>query len=86
MTVKEINLLKRKMWEVLMKNPEIADRVHSEGRATVVDLRDFSSHAIMIVNRDSQINDNTIRDHGIDPNHAQVKKLFTVMANHDISF
>lgn len=84
MTVKELNLLKRKMWDVLMENPEINRKVKTCGKAMVYDIADFNNHAIMIVNQPTQVNDNTISDLGINAEKCTIKRLFTVSNDHDI--
>ena len=93
MTVKELNLLKRKMWDVLMENPEISNKVKTCGinrkvktcgKAMVYDIADFNNHAIMIVNQPTQVNDNTISDLGINAEKCTIKRLFTVSNDHDI--
>lgn len=84
MTVKELNLLKRKMWDVLMENPEINCKVKTCGKAMVYDIADFNNHAIMIVNQPTQVNDNTISDLGINVEKCTIKRLFTVSNDHDI--
>ena len=86
MTVKELNLLKRKMWDVLMENPEISHKIKTCGKAIVYDIADFNNHIIMIVNNPKQINNNTISEKGIDAEKCTVKKLFTVSNDHDIIF
>lgn len=86
MTVKELNLLKRKMWDILMENPEISHKVKTCGKAIVYDVSDFHNHGIMIVNRREQINDNTISEKGFNTNDAVIKYLFTVGADHSVLF
>lgn len=86
MTIKEFNLMKRKMYDLLMTNPEISERVMNSGRAIIFDVRDHEQHSIMICDRDSQINDNTISAQNIMPEKAKVKKLMTVTSDHNVIF
>lgn len=86
MTVKELNLLKRKMWDVLMENPEISHKVKTCGKAIVYDISDFHNRIIMIVDNPKQVNDNTIAEKGINTEKCDVRKLFTVSNDHDIIF
>lgn len=86
MTVKELNLLKRKMWDVLMENPEISHKVKTCGKAIVYNISDFHNRIIMIVDNPKQVNDNTIAGKGINAEKCNVKKLFTVSNDHDIVF
>lgn len=86
MTVKELNLIKRDLWSILMKSPEIEARVKLSGRAIVYDIRDFRAHKIMVVNCDTQINHNSLTENDIDPETAHIERLFTVLDNHNIIF
>lgn len=86
MTVKELNLLKRKMWDVLMENPEISHKVKTCGKAIVYNISDFHNQIIMIVDNPKQVNDNTIAEKGINTGKCDVRKLFTVSNDHDIIF
>ena len=86
MTVKELNLLKRKMWDVLMENPEISHKVKTCGKAIVYNISDFHNRIIMIVDNPKQVNDNTIAEKGINAKKCDVRKLFTVSNHHDIVF
>ena len=86
MTVKELNLLKRKMWDVLMENPEISNKVKTYGKAIVYNISDFHNRIIMIVDNPKQVNDNTIAEKGINAEKCDVRKLFTVSNDHDIGF
>lgn len=86
MTVKEFNLLKRKMWDVLMENPEISHKVKTCGKAIVYNISDFHNRAIMIVNNPKQVNDNTIAEKGMDAEKCDIRKLFTISADQNIAF
>lgn len=86
MTVKELNKIKNGFWLLLMAHPEIRKAVDISGRAVVYDIRDYRHHRIMVVDLESQVNDKTIAEMGIDPQKAEIKKLFTVGKHHNISF
>lgn len=86
MTVKELNSIKRKMWDSLMENPEIFDNVKITGTAILYDISDGQKHGIFVVSRSEQINDNMLTENGFNAEKSDIKRLFTVTASHNIIF
>lgn len=92
MTVKEFNLMRHDMWEILMKNPEISEHVKRNGCAIVYDaynfynLCNFADHTLIVVDSPEQINANTLKKHGVNRYKAIIDRLFTVTSDHNILF
>lgn len=86
MTVKELNSIKRKMWDSLMENPEVFDNVKITGTAIIYDISDVHKHGIFVVNRPEQINDNMLTKNGFNAEKSDIKRLFTITASHNIIF
>lgn len=79
MTKKEYNALRVAIYNAAMQNPEIKRTIDQNGVAQLWNAVDATGqHKILVLSARTQLNDNTFRDNGLDPETVAVRKLLTL--------
>lgn len=79
MTKKEFNQLRAAMYSEAMKNAEIAEAVSTSGVCYIYEVEDSTGqHSMIVLSAKTQLNDNTLRAHGIAPETAKVTLKLTL--------
>lgn len=72
MTVKEYNKIRCAVYEAAMKIPEIEEAVRICGIARIVEVKQLpDKHGVLVLTEKTQLNDNTLRAEGFDPEKAE---------------
>lgn len=80
MTVKEFNALRAKVYqEAIEMLPEAAELIRTEGVAYIYEIEDRKGqHGYAVVSRSSQVNSNTLRALGYDPDEPRIRLQLTL--------
>ena len=74
MTIKEYNKFRSAVYAAAMDIPEVAEAVRIAGIAQIVEVHQLpDKHGILVLTAKTQLNDNTLRAHGFDPEKVDVK-------------
>lgn len=74
MTIKEYNTIGRATYEAAVKIPEVEDVLRANGTARIYDISESQKHEVWTVAHKTQINSETLREHGF-TNDATVTEI-----------
>lgn len=79
MNIKEFNTIRRAVFDAAIQIPEIADKLCATDTVLIYDLTQLpDKHIILPLNYKSQLNDNTLRAHGFNPDRVIVKVVMSL--------
>lgn len=74
MTIKEYNKFRSAVYASAMEIPDVQEAIRVAGIAQIVEVHQLpDKHGILVLTARTQINDNTLREHGFDPEKVDVK-------------
>ena len=78
MKIKEFNKIRNEIYAEGLKHPEIAEALYYGGVCYLYDVLDASrNHAVLVLTAKTQLNENTLRNAGLDPETAMAKLVMT---------
>lgn len=77
MKVKELNELRKKTYNEIIKIEDVADKLKYEEEVYVYSIKEKTKHEIVVLARLTHLHNNFLKDHGFSKN-AFVERLYTV--------
>lgn len=79
MRISDFNKLRAAIFAEAMKNPEIADALRYNNRCYLYDVTDGNQqHGVLVLAAKTQLNDNTLTQHGFDAATARADLVLTL--------
>ena len=82
MTIKEYNKFRSAVYASAMEIPDVQEAIRVAGIAQIVEVHQLpDKHGILVLTGRTQLNDNTLREHGFDPEKVDVKTRVVLHQN-----
>ena len=79
MTIKDYNKIRSAVYEAAMEIPDVQEAIRVAGIARIIEVHQPpDKHGMLVLTSSTQLNDNTLRQHGFDPDGVDVRTRFVL--------
>lgn len=77
MKVKELNELRRKLYEEIIKDEEVSKELRNSEQVYLYEIEEGSKHEIIVISKPTQLNISLLKEQGFS-DKAYIKMIYTI--------